>query len=419
MIMDKVIGKKSGPLTGEVITEGAKNAVLPIIAATVLTGEKCVIENVPYLKDVEIMLKLLETLGARTSFSEKEQKIIVDGGKILNNSLPYELVKKIRASFLFAGPLLSRFGKVKIQMPGGCPIGVRPVDLHLKGFSLLGAEIKQEHGNIEISSPKIKGNNIYLDFPSVGATENIIMASVMAEGETYISNCSVEPEIINLADFLNKMGAKVFGAGTDNIKIIGVKELFGTAHKIIPDRIEAGTFMIGAVITKGDVTIKNVVRDHLRPVIAKLKDMNVDIEEKENMLRVRCDRELVNTDIKTLPFPGFPTDMQAQFMSLMAVTNGTGIINETIFENRFMHVGELNRMGADIKVESKSAIIKGVSKLTGTQVKATDLRAGAALILSALVAEGETEISDIYHIERGYYRIEEKFKKLGAKIKKL
>jgi UDP-N-acetylglucosamine 1-carboxyvinyltransferase len=304
-------------------------------------------------------------------------------------------------------------------MPGGCPIGVRPVDLHLKGFSLLGAEIKQEHGNIEISSPKIKGNNIYLDFPSVGATENIIMASVMAEGETYISNCSVEPEIINLADFLNKMGAKVFGAGTDNIKIIGVKELFGTAHKIIPDRIEAGTFMIGAVITKGDVTIKNVVRDHLRPVIAKLKDMNVDIEEKENMLRVRCDRELVNTDIKTLPFPGFPTDMQAQFMSLMAVTNGTGIINETIFENRFMHVGELNRMGADIKVESKSAIIKGVSKLTGTQVKATDLRAGAALILSALVAEGETEISDIYHIERGYYRIEEKFKKLGAKIKKL
>ncbi len=419
MIMDKFIVEKSGPLRGEVITDGAKNAVLPIIAATVLTGEKCVIENVPYLKDVEIMLKLLETLGARTSFSEKEKKIIVDGGKILNNSLPYELVKKIRASFLFAGPLLSRFGKVKIQMPGGCPIGVRPVDLHLKGFSLLGAEIKQEHGNIEISSPKIKGNNIYLDFPSVGATENIIMASVMAEGETYISNCSVEPEIINLADFLNKMGAKVFGAGTDNIKIIGVKELFGTAHKIIPDRIEAGTFMIGAVITKGDVTIKNVVRDHLRPVIAKLKDMNVDIEEKENMLRVRCYRELVNTDIKTLPFPGFPTDMQAQFMSLMAVTNGTGIINETIFENRFMHVGELNRMGADIKVESKSAIIKGVSKLTGTQVKATDLRAGAALILSALVAEGETEISDIYHIERGYYRIEEKFKKLGAKIKKL
>ena len=417
--MDKFIVEKSGPLRGEVITDGAKNAVLPIIAATVLTGEKCVNENVPYLKDFEIMLKIMETLRARTSFSEKEKKIIVDGGKILNNSLPYELVKKIRASFLFAGPLLSRFGKVKIQMPGGCPIGVRPVDLHLKGFSLLGAEIKQEHGNIEISSPKIKGNNIYLDFPSVGATENIIMASVMAEGETYISNCSVEPEIINLADFLNKMGAKVFGAGTDNIKIIGVKELFGTAHKIIPDRIEAGTFMIGAVITKGDVTIKNVVRDHLRPVIAKLKDMNVDIEEKENMLRVRCDRELVNTDIKTLPFPGFPTDMQAQFMSLMAVTNGTGIINETIFENRFMHVGELNRMGADIKVESKSAIIKGVSKLTGTQVKATDLRAGAALILSALVAEGETEISDIYHIERGYYRIEEKFKKLGAKIKKL
>ncbi len=416
--MEKFIIEKSSPLKGEITIDGAKNAVLPIIASTILTGEKCIIENAPFLKDVEIMLKILEVLGAKTSFCEKEKRIAIDCRKISNVPLPYELVKKLRASFLFAGPMLSRFGKVNIQMPGGCPIGIRPVDLHLKGFSMLGAKIKQEHGNIEIISQGVKGNNIYLDFPSVGATENIIMAAVLAEGETNISNCSVEPEIVDLAEFLNKMGAYIYGAGTDSIKIIGVPEVYGAVHSIIPDRIEAGTFMIGAVITKGDLIIKNIICDHLRPVIAKLKDMNVDVEENENSIRVHSENELINTDVKTLPFPGFPTDMQAQFMSLMAVTKGTGIINETIFENRFMHVGELNRMGADIKVESKSAIIKGVPKLTGTQVKATDLRAGAALILSALVAEGETEISDIYHIERGYCNIEEKIRKLGGKIKK-
>lgn len=417
--MEKFIVEKSKPLKGEIVIDGAKNSVLPIIASTILIGDKCVIENVPFLKDVEIMIKILKELGAEALFSEKEKRIDIDCRKVSSFPLPYELVKKIRASFLLAGPLLSRFGKVNIQMPGGCPIGIRPVDLHLKGFSFLGAEIKQEHGNIEITSKKVKGNNIYLDFPSVGATENIIMAAVLAEGETNISNCSVEPEITDLAEFLNKAGAKISGAGTDSIKIVGVSQLFSAEHRVIPDRIEAGTFMIGAVITKGDILIKNVICDHLRPVIAKLKDMNVDIEENEDKIRVYCKNELVNTDVKTLPFPGFPTDMQAPFMSLMAVTEGTGIINETIFENRFMHVGELNRMGADIKVESKSAVIKGVSKLTGTQVKATDLRAGAALILSALVAEGETEISDIYHVERGYCGIDEKIRKLGGKIRKV
>ena len=417
--MKKFIIEKSSPLKGEIYVDGAKNAVLPIIASTVLTEDKCVIENAPFLKDVEIMLEILEILGAKTSFLEKEKKIIIDCCNISSVPLPYELVKKLRASFLFAGPLLSRFGKVNIQMPGGCPIGIRPVDLHLKGFSLLGADIKQEHGNIEITAQKVKGANIYLDFPSVGATENIIMAAALSEGETNISNCSVEPEIVDLVQFLNKMGADISGAGTDSIKIVGVPRISGAVHSIIPDRIEAGTFMIGAVITKGDIIVKNIICDHLRPVIAKLKDMNVDIEESEDSIRVHAENELVNTDIKTLPFPGFPTDMQAPFMSLMAVTKGTGIINETIFENRFMHVGELNRMGADIKVESKSAVIKGVPKLTGTQVKATDLRAGAALILSALVADGETEISDIYHIERGYCNIEKKIKKLGGKIKKV
>ncbi len=417
--MGKFIVSKSDCLNGEIIIDGAKNAVLPVLASTILTGEDCIIENAPYLKDVEIMLEILKELGAKCSFDKNSKKILVNCNNIVNSPLPSELVKKIRASFLFAGPLLAKFGKVKIQMPGGCRIGVRPVDLHLKGFSMLGAEVLQEHGYIEISADRLIGNNIYLDFPSVGATENIIMAAVLSKGETNISNCSIEPEIVDLAEFLNKMGAKIYGAGTDNIKIVGVPQLYGTKHKVIPDRIEAGTFMIASVITNGDLIIKNVVCEHLMPVIAKLKDMNAQITEGDNFIRVSSNGSLFNTDIKTLPFPGFPTDMQAPFMSLMTVADGTGIINETVFENRFMHVGELNRMGADIKVESKSAIVKGVKKLTGTQVKATDLRAGAALILSALVAEGETEISDIYHIERGYCNIEEKLKKVGAKIKKV
>ena len=304
-------------------------------------------------------------------------------------------------------------------MPGGCPIGVRPVDLHLKGFSLMGAKIKQEHGVIEISTKGLKGADIYLDFPSVGATENIMMAAVMAKGVTNISNCAVEPEIVDLAQFLNQMGAKITGAGSDNIKIIGTDILNGCKHTIIPDRIEAGTYMIAAGITKGDIIMQNVIPEHLKPVTAKLKEMNVMTEETSDGIRVYCGGNLKNVDVKTMPFPGFPTDMQAQFMSLMTVSKGTGIVNETVFENRFMHVGELNRMGADIKLESNSAIVTGVKKTMGTKVKATDLRAGAALIISALAAEGETEISDIYHIERGYYKIEEKLSKIGANIKKI
>ncbi len=414
--MGKFIIEKSGPLRGEVIIDGAKNAILPIFAATILTKGECVVENVPLLKDVEVMAKLLESIGAGIFIDGEKKRCFIDGKKIENILLPYELVNKIRASFLLAGPMLARFGKVKIQMPGGCPIGVRPIDLHLKGFSLLGAEIRQEYGSVEIFCERLKGANIYLDFPSVGATENIIMAAVLAEGETNISNCSAEPEIVDLAEFLNKMGAKIFGAGTDNIKILGVCELFGTTYKVIPDRIEAGTFMALAAATKGDLTIKNVVCEHLCSITAKLREMNVIVEEGNSQIRVYFDKPLINTDIKTLPFPGFPTDMQAQFMSLMAISEGTGIINETVFENRFMHVGELNRMGADIKVESKSAIIKGVSKISGTEVRATDLRAGAALIISALAAEGKTEIGDIYHIERGYFKIEEKLRAVGARI---
>ncbi len=415
--MGKFIIEKSSPLRGRIKISGAKNSVLPILAATILTDKSCDINEVPFLKDVETMLELLNSLGAE--IIKNKDSVIVSCNKISNKELPYDLVKKIRASFLIAGPVLARFGIVRIQMPGGCPIGVRPVDLHLKGFSLMGAKIKQEHGVIEISTKGLKGADIYLDFPSVGATENIMMAAVMAKGVTNISNCAVEPEIVDLAQFLNQMGAKITGAGSDNIKIIGTDILNGCKHTIIPDRIEAGTYMIAAGITKGDIIMQNVIPEHLKPVTAKLKEMNVMTEETSDGIRVYCGGNLKNVDVKTMPFPGFPTDMQAQFMSLMTVSKGTGIVNETVFENRFMHVGELNRMGADIKLESNSAIVTGVKKTMGTKVKATDLRAGAALIISALAAEGETEISDIYHIERGYYKIEEKLSKIGANIKKI
>lgn len=417
--MCKFLIEKSPCLKGKVKISGSKNSVLPILAASILTKSRCIINEVPDLSDVSIMIELLKNLGANLEYIKENNKIILNCSNVSNIELPYELVKKIRASFLIAGPMLARFGKVRIQMPGGCAIGVRPVDLHLKGFSILGAEINQEHGIIEIKAKKLKGAEIYLDFPSVGATENIIMASVFAEGETIISNCAIEPEIVDLALFLNSMGANIIGAGSDTIKIKGQKSLSGCEHTIIPDRIEAGTFMTIAAATGGDVCIENVICEHLKPISAKLKEINVEIEENDNSIRVSRIAELKNTDIKTLPYPGFPTDMQSQFMSLMSIAKGNSIINETVFENRFMHVGELNRMGADIKIESKSAIIKGVERLTGTQVKATDLRAGAALIISSLIADGMTEISDIYHIERGYCNIEDKLSKLGAKIKKI
>lgn len=417
--MDKFIVEKSPPLKGHVKIDGSKNAVLPIMAASLLTNKKCIIKNVPFLSDVIIMQELLSCLGAEFENNENENIIKINSENVENIELPYNLVKKIRASFLIAGPLLAKFGNVKIQMPGGCPIGVRPVDLHLKGFSLLGADISQEHGVIEINAKKLKGSEIYLDFPSVGATENIMMAATMAEGETIISNCAVEPEIVDLAVFLNKIGCKIVGAGSDTIKITGVKNLDSCTHSIIPDRIEAGTFMVASAITNGDVIIDNIICEHLKAITAKLKEINAEVIENDTSIEVRLNEKLKNVDIKTMPYPGFPTDMQAQFMGLLSQSEGTGIINETVFENRFMHIGELNRMGADIKVESKSAIIKGVDRLTGTQVKATDLRAGAALILTALSAEGMTEIGEIHHIDRGYYKIEEKLKKLGAKIKRV
>lgn len=417
--MSKFIVEKSMPLKGEIYIDGAKNSALPIIAASLLLSGTSIIKNVPKLTDIDVMCRLLEIVGAKIKRNYTEKSIEICAENLTQNELPIDYVQKIRASFLLAGPFLARNKKIKIQMPGGCPIGVRPIDLHLKGFASMGAKIVQEHGVIEISCNNLKGAEIHLDFPSVGATENIIMAACFAQGETIITNCAVEPEIVDLIDFLVKSGCKISGAGTDTIKVIGVDCAYGCTHKIIPDRIEAGTFLAATVATRGNLTLKNICCEHLKAVTSKLREMNVEIIEKENSLMLNANVDIKTSEIKTMPYPGFPTDLQPQFMGLFTSINGTGIINETIFENRFLHVGELNRMGADIKLKGNCAIINGVKKMTGAEVKATDLRAGAALIIAALCADGTSEISDISNIERGYYNIEEKLQKIGANIKRI
>lgn len=419
--MEKYIIKKSNPLNGYVKIDGSKNSSLPILAATLLTECECIIEEVPQLSDVIAMQNILLDLGSDTSFDKSTGTIKTKANKISKYEASYELVSSIRASFLILGPMLARFGKIKLPLPGGCAIGTRPVDLHLKGFTALGADIVIEHGYIIATAKTLNGANIYLDFPSVGATENILTASVLAVGQTVLENCAVEPEIVDLANFLNSMGADIRGAGTETIKIMGVESLHGCTHSVIPDRIEAGTFMIASAITYGDVILQNVVVEHLKPIIAKLKEVNVLVEETIDGLRVYTNKhdKFQCVDIKTLPDPGFPSDMQAQFMSLLTLAKGTSLVTETVFENRFMHVPELKRLGASIKIEGRVAIVDGVSNLMGTQVKCTDLRAGASLILAGLVADGETEISDIFHIDRGYHNIEGKLKKLGANIERL
>lgn len=408
---------KGKPLKGTVRISGAKNSVLPIIAASLLADGGSVIDEVPSLNDVGIMCDIVKALGARVNYSMTGSRLRIDPGGISNTSAPYELVNKMRASFLVTGPLLAKFGEVKISLPGGCAIGTRPVDLHLKGFASMGAAITQGHGYIKAKSGgKLKGAKIYLDFPSVGATENIMMAAVLAEGQTFIENAATEPEVVDLATFLTAMGADIKGAGTDTVKITGVNTLKGANHAIIPDRIEAGTFMIAAAIAEGDIVIENVVPDHLKPVSAKLREAGVEISEELSSVHVKAGRGIKAVDVKTHPFPGFPTDMQAQITALLSRAQGTSMIIETIFENRFMHVGELKRMGANIKIEGRTMVIDGKSRLLGAKVKATDLRAGAALIIAGLAADGATEISDIEHIERGYVRIDEKLKSLGADI---
>jgi UDP-N-acetylglucosamine 1-carboxyvinyltransferase len=415
--VSKYIISEGIPLKGKVRVSGAKNSVLPIIAASLLTDGQSVIEEIPYLNDVRVMCELLASLGVKLDFTENNDKICINPENIINTTAPYELVNKLRASFLVMGPLLAKKGIARVSLPGGCAIGTRPVDLHLKGFAAMGAEITQGHGYIEAkSNGRLTGSKIYLDFPSVGATENILMAAALADGQTVIENAAIEPEIVDLATYLGSMGADIKGAGTDTIKINGVRNLKGANHAIIPDRIEAGTFMVAAAITGGDVTIENVVPGHLKPVSAKLREAGVEVSEELSSIRVCAGKELKAVDIKTHPYPGFPTDMQAQMTSLVSKAEGTSIVIETIFENRFMHISELKRMGANIKIEGRSAVIEGAKNLMGAQVKATDLRAGAALILAGLAAEGTTEITEIEHIERGYVKIEEKLKALGAKI---
>jgi len=414
----KILVEKSGPLNGTIKINGAKNAVLPILAATLLASDTCTLEEIPSLRDVSVMGELLTALGAKVTPLKDGVMTIDPSGEILSEA-PYELIQKMRASFFVMGPLLAKNGVARISMPGGCAIGARPIDLHLKGFAALGAEIELGHGFVEAKAEKLVGATIYLDFPSVGATENIMMAATLAEGTTIIENAAEEPEIIDLANFLNKLGANVKGAGTDTIRILGVKELGSTIHAVIPDRIETGTYMIAAAMTRGNLMIENVVPSHLKPIIAKLRECGVEIEEGDDYLRVDGKNRLDSVDITTLPYPGFPTDLQAQFMSLLTITEGTGIVSETVFENRFMHVSELNRMGANIKIEGHSAVVQGRGNLQGAQVKATDLRAGAALILAGLVADGITEIGDIYHIDRGYVEIEQKLRDVGANIRRV
>lgn len=414
--MEKIFIKGGNRLKGKVTISGAKNAVLPIIAASLLAETNTILHDTPKLADVYTMVNLVGQLGVKASW-QGDNTLLIDCNSLNNIETSQEFMRQMRASFLVMGPLLAKKGHAKMWLPGGCAIGSRPIDLHLKGFAALGAQIDMGHGLVEAKADKLLGARIYLDFPSVGATENIMMAATLAQGTTIIENAAEEPEIVALAMFLNNMGARVMGAGTNIIRIEGVQELKGATHTIIPDRIEAGTYMVAAAATGGDVLIDNVIEDHLKPIIAKLKEAGVNIYEENGGVRVIADWPVKAIDIKTLPYPGFPTDMQAQIMALMTLTPGTSIITETIFENRFMHVNELKRMGAQIVIEGHTAVVKGAPRLMGAPVKATDLRAGAALVIAALMAEGETEISCVHHIHRGYENLIEKLKGLGADIR--
>lgn len=419
--MEQLVIHGGNPLRGRVKIGGAKNAVLPIIAAALLGGRGVsTLHDVPALEDVYTISAVLRALGVAADYSAADHQLRIDAAQIATVSAPYELVRKMRASFLIMGPLLAREGRAEISLPGGCAIGTRPIDLHLKGFEALGAEIDIFQGAIHASAPKgLKGARIYFDFPSVGATENVMMAASCAAGQTIIENPALEPEIVDLANYLNVMGAHIRGAGTNRIKIDGVPGLCGADYTIIPDRIEAGTYMVAAAMTRGDVYIENAISEHLKPVVAKLKEAGAVIEEDIAGIRVRADDVMRAIDLKTMPYPGFPTDMQAQFMAMLTVAEGTSVVTETVFENRFMHVEELVRMGAQIRVDGRTATIEGNMSLTGTEVKATDLRAGAAMVLAGLVAEGETRVGYIHHIDRGYDGLVAKLVALGADIERV
>ncbi|MFD1708750.1 UDP-N-acetylglucosamine 1-carboxyvinyltransferase [Siminovitchia sediminis] len=416
--MEKIIVRGGKRLSGTVKVEGAKNAVLPVIAASLLASEgKSIIRKVPTLSDVYTIGEVLRHLNTDISF--EGNTVYIDASKELKVEAPFEYVRKMRASVLVMGPLLARQGKARVALPGGCAIGSRPIDLHLKGFEAMGARVSVGNGYIEASADQLTGAKIYLDFPSVGATQNIMMAAVLAKGTTILENCAKEPEIADLAAYLNKMGAHVRGAGTETIIIEGVDTLYGADHTIMPDRIEAGTFMVAAAITGGNVLIEDAIAEHMASVIAKLKEMNVKVMEEENGLRVIGPEKLKPVDIKTMPYPGFPTDMQSQMMALLLCAEGTSVITETVFENRFMHVEEFRRMNTDIKIEGRSVIIQGPCDLQGAEVAATDLRAAAALIIAGLKADGYTRVTELKHLDRGYLDFHIKLRGLGADIERV
>lgn len=419
--MDKIIVKGGRALTGNVRVEGAKNAVLPVLAAALLASKgKNIINEVPSLADVNTINEVLRSLNTKIDYKPEYKQVIIDSTTPLESEAQFEYVRKMRASILVMGPILARNGFARVALPGGCAIGSRPIDQHLKGFEAMGASISFGQGFVEARTEgRLKGAKIYLDFPSVGATENIMTAAALAEGVTIIENAAKEPEIVDLANFINNMGGKVKGAGTDVIKIEGVTELFGTEHTIIPDRIEAGTFMVAAAITRGDVIIENAVPEHMTALISKMQEMGVEITETEEGLRVKASGELKSVDIKTMPHPGFPTDMQSQMMSLMMTAHGTGIITETVFENRFMHVEEFRRMNGNLKIEGRSVIMENPSDLQGAEVAATDLRAAAALILAGLVADGVTRVTELKHLDRGYVNFDMKLAALGANVERV
>ena len=408
-------------LVGRVRIEGAKNAVLPLLAATVLASEgKTTLKNVPVLSDVFTMNNVVRGLNTQVDFDQDENTVVVDATKPLTEEAPYKYVSKMRASIVVLGPILARNGHAKVSMPGGCTIGSRPIDLHLKGLEAMGAQITQTAGYIEAKADRLMGAHIYMDFPSVGATQNIMMAATLAQGTTVIENAAREPEFVDLALLLNKMGAKVRGAGTENITIIGVEKLHGAEHNVVQDRIEAGTFMVAAAMTGGDLLIEDAIWEHNRPLLSKMQEMGVEVTEEEEGIRVRSDvSKLKAVSVKTLPYPGFPTDMQAQFTALMAIAQGESVMVETVFENRFQHLEEMRRMGLHSDIMRDTARIWGGSSLQGAEVMSTDLRASATLILMGLIAEGETKVSKLVHLDRGYYKFHEKLAALGAKVKRV
>jgi len=417
--VDKLVIEGGKPLRGRVTISGAKNAAVAIIPAALLANDKCFIENLPMIRDVFVLRDILEEMGVKTDFKENGT-MEIDSSHLHCWNVDISKVKELRASYYLIGALLARFGRVTMPYPGGCDIGVRPIDQHIKGFKALGANVDIEHGLIKIQADRLVGKQIFLDVVSVGATINIMIAATTAEGTTVIENAAKEPHIVDVANFLNSMGAEVKGAGTDVIKIKGVEELHESSYMVIPDQIEAGTYMIAAAAVQGgDVTIENIIPKHLESITAKLIEMGIEVQENDDWIRVINKGKPIGVDIKTLPYPGFPTDLQQPMTSLLTVADGTSMITESIWEGRFKHVDELKRMGADIKVEGRVAVVEGMHKLSGARVHATDLRAGAAMVIAGLIAEGRTEIENLFHIDRGYEKLEEKLKSLGVNIRRI